>query len=84
MKLRTLFSVFMLAAILLASCAPGGQTGGDTIKIAILAPLSGAVPTFGVSTRDGALLASGMPRGVFWARRSRPLSKIANAKPIHP
>ncbi|MEW5869999.1 MAG: ABC transporter substrate-binding protein [Chloroflexota bacterium] len=57
MKLRTLFSVFMLAAILLAGCAPGGQTGSDTIKIAILAPLSGAVPTFGVSTRDGALLA---------------------------
>jgi branched-chain amino acid transport system substrate-binding protein len=27
------------------------------IKVAILAPLSGAVPTFGVSTRDGALLA---------------------------
>jgi len=29
----------------------------ETIKIAILAPLSGPVPTFGVMTRDGALLA---------------------------
>lgn len=30
---------------------------GGTIKVAILAPLSGAVPTFGISTRDGALMA---------------------------
>lgn len=40
----------------------GGETGasapsGDPIKVAILAPLSGSNPTFGVSTRDGALLA---------------------------
>lgn len=31
--------------------------GGEPIKVAILAPLSGPVPTFGVMTRDGALLA---------------------------
>jgi branched-chain amino acid transport system substrate-binding protein len=30
---------------------------GEPIKVAILAPLSGPVPTFGVMTRDGALLA---------------------------
>jgi branched-chain amino acid transport system substrate-binding protein len=30
---------------------------GEPIKIAILAPLTGPVPTFGASTRDGALLA---------------------------
>jgi branched-chain amino acid transport system substrate-binding protein len=30
---------------------------GEELKVAILAPLSGPVPTFGVSTRDGALLA---------------------------
>jgi branched-chain amino acid transport system substrate-binding protein len=30
---------------------------GGELKVAILAPLSGPVPTFGVSTRDGALLA---------------------------
>lgn len=29
----------------------------ETVKVAILAPLSGPVPTFGVMTRDGALLA---------------------------
>lgn len=29
----------------------------EPLKVAILAPLSGAVPTFGISTRDGALLA---------------------------
>ncbi len=30
---------------------------GGELKVAILAPLTGPVPTFGVSTRDGALLA---------------------------
>ncbi len=30
---------------------------GGELKVAILAPLSGPVPTFGVSTRDGALMA---------------------------
>lgn len=40
----------------------GEETGGEApsgepIKVAILAPLSGQVPTFGASTRDGALLA---------------------------
>jgi branched-chain amino acid transport system substrate-binding protein len=56
---RTIFSVIVLATLLLSACATtgGGTTEGGTIKVAILAPLSGAVPTFGVSTRDGALLA---------------------------
>jgi branched-chain amino acid transport system substrate-binding protein len=40
-----------------ATTAPAAPAGGDTIKVAILAPLSGSVPTFGVSTRDGALMA---------------------------
>ncbi|MFB3819471.1 MAG: ABC transporter substrate-binding protein [Candidatus Methylomirabilales bacterium] len=43
-----------LAVGLLAGC---GSKGEDTVKVAILAPLSGPVPTFGVMTRDGALLA---------------------------
>jgi branched-chain amino acid transport system substrate-binding protein len=48
----------VIASMLLAACGPGGAAGsGDTIKVAILAPLSGPVPTFGVSTRDGALMA---------------------------
>jgi branched-chain amino acid transport system substrate-binding protein len=33
------------------------SVGGSELKIAILAPLSGPVPAFGVSTRNGALLA---------------------------
>jgi branched-chain amino acid transport system substrate-binding protein len=37
--------------------ADGGDGAGDTLKVAILAPLSGDVATFGESTRDGALLA---------------------------
>jgi branched-chain amino acid transport system substrate-binding protein len=38
------------------TAAPEAPAAGE-IKIAILAPLSGPVPTFGVSTRDGALMA---------------------------
>ena len=34
---------------------PAASSG--TIKVAILAPLSGSAPTFGISTRDGALMA---------------------------
>jgi branched-chain amino acid transport system substrate-binding protein len=39
-----------------ATTAPAAA-GPTEIKIAILAPLSGPVPTFGVSTKEGALLA---------------------------
>jgi branched-chain amino acid transport system substrate-binding protein len=61
MKVRTLVSAILLLAFVVAGCTqatPGGQPS-DTgpIKVAILAPLSGPVPTFGVSTRDGALFA---------------------------
>ncbi len=64
-------SVLGAATLMLAACAaprpaaqpaeapkdqPAAPAGGE-IKVAILAPLSGPVPTFGVSTRDGALLA---------------------------
>ena len=40
-----------------AAPAGGEAAAGGELKLAILAPLSGPVPTFGVSTRDGALLA---------------------------
>lgn len=55
MKSRIVVSVVLLFAIALAACTPAAATG--PIKIAHLAPLSGPVPTFGASTRDGGLLA---------------------------
>lgn len=62
MRSLKVFSLFIIVALILAACGTPGSTGGDTgdqkeLKVAILAPLSGPVPTFGVSTRDGALLA---------------------------
>jgi branched-chain amino acid transport system substrate-binding protein len=53
MKFRV-FAVVMLVAMLVAACAPAQP---QEIKIAVLAPLSGPVPTFGVSTKEGALMA---------------------------
>jgi len=67
MKSRIFVSIILLVTVLLAACQPAAPAAEqpaaeqpastDPIKIAILAPLSGPVPTFGVSTRDGALLA---------------------------
>jgi branched-chain amino acid transport system substrate-binding protein len=54
MKKHALISLLVALGVLLSACGGGG---GGTIKIAVLAPLTGAVPTFGASTRDGALLA---------------------------
>lgn len=60
-----LIVIFMLSACTPAPAAPaGGQPAateaaaskGD-LKIGVVVPLSGPVPTFGVSSRDGALLA---------------------------
>jgi len=56
MRTFKLLSVIVLVAMLATACAGGGATGGE-VKVAVLAPLSGPVPTFGVMTRDGALLA---------------------------
>jgi branched-chain amino acid transport system substrate-binding protein len=56
LKTRIIFSIVIALVILVAGCTPGGQAGGN-LKIAVLAPLSGQNPTFGASTRDGALLA---------------------------
>jgi branched-chain amino acid transport system substrate-binding protein len=52
-RIFAVLSLVIIASMILAAC---GQKGGD-IKIAILAPLTGEVSTFGESTRDGALLA---------------------------
>jgi branched-chain amino acid transport system substrate-binding protein len=54
MKKRVIVFVVLLAAMLLSACQPGG---GGTIKIAVLAPMSGQVATFGDSTAKGAQLA---------------------------
>ena len=55
MRTFKIATLFVVAALILSAC--GGATSGGTLKVAVLAPLSGPVPTFGVSTRDGALLA---------------------------
>jgi branched-chain amino acid transport system substrate-binding protein len=53
MKKRILF-VVLLAALLLSACQAGA---GGNIKIAVLAPMSGQVATFGDSTAKGIQLA---------------------------
>jgi branched-chain amino acid transport system substrate-binding protein len=52
--MKRLLQIAALLAVALSFVACGPQAA---LKVAILAPLSGPVPTFGVSTRDGALLA---------------------------
>ena len=54
MRTIKLAVIVILAALVVGSAY--GQSGGN-IKVAILAPLSGPAPTFGISTRDGALMA---------------------------
>ncbi len=55
MKSFKLLSVLVIVAFLLTAC--GGAAAPKELKLAVLAPLSGPVPTFGEMTRDGALLA---------------------------
>jgi branched-chain amino acid transport system substrate-binding protein len=57
MRTFKITSLLAAASIALSACAGLGGSGSGDIKVAILAPLSGPVPTFGVSTRDGALMA---------------------------
>lgn len=54
MKPVKLLYVLLIAAFVLSACSSGG---GNTIKVGLLAPLSGAVPTFGISTQEGVELA---------------------------
>lgn len=57
MRAFKVLSLIIIASMLFAGCGAGGAAAPKELKIAVLAPLSGPVPTFGVSTRDGALLA---------------------------
>jgi branched-chain amino acid transport system substrate-binding protein len=54
MRTRSLLMLALIVSMFMLSACGGG---GSAVKIAILAPLSGDVATFGQSTRDGALLA---------------------------
>jgi len=55
-RLFVVLSLLVIASLILPACAGAGQ-GGGTIKIGLLAPLSGQVPTFGLSNKEGAELA---------------------------
>jgi branched-chain amino acid transport system substrate-binding protein len=58
MRSRSILILVVLATLIsITACQGAGGGDGDTLKVAILAPLSGDVATFGESTRDGALLA---------------------------
>lgn len=64
MRAFKLIALVVLVSLVLTACAqpasgpaPAAAPAGGDLKVAILAPLSGSVPTFGVMTRDGALLA---------------------------
>ncbi len=54
MKSLKILSILLIVAFLAAGC---GAKAPAELKVAVLAPLSGPVPTFGNSTRDGFLLA---------------------------
>ena len=54
--MKRILSLALVALVVLTfalGCAPAAKE----IKVAVLAPLSGAVPSFGLSTKEGALLA---------------------------
>lgn len=57
MKFRWM-CIVLLAAVLISACAPAASsTEAGTIKVGILAPLSGPAPTYGISHRNAAQIA---------------------------
>jgi branched-chain amino acid transport system substrate-binding protein len=54
-RILPLIALLIVTTMILSAC--GGGAGGGTIKVGLLAPLSGSVPTFGQSTKEGAELA---------------------------
>lgn len=55
-RMFAILSLLIVASMILPACASGGA-GGGTIKVGLLAPLSGQVPTFGLSTKEGVEMA---------------------------
>ena len=53
-RLFVILSLVIIASFILPACGGGGSS---TIKVGLLAPLSGAVPTFGISTQQGVEIA---------------------------
>jgi branched-chain amino acid transport system substrate-binding protein len=47
--------MLVVASLILPAC--GGGAGGGALKVGLLAPLSGQVPTYGLSTREGVEMA---------------------------
>jgi len=54
-KFWSVLSVMLVLGLLLSACKPAAPK--ETIKIAILGPLTGDVATYGASNRDGAIMA---------------------------
>ncbi len=76
---RTLLLVAIAGmALLMVACGPQAA-----MKVAVLAPLSGPVPTFGASTRDGALLAieEWNAKGGVLGRKIEPLVEDSQCTP---
>jgi branched-chain amino acid transport system substrate-binding protein len=83
--MKRVFVVAALVAALAGVAFAGGKKEGaqQDLAIAILAPLSGPVPTFGVSTRDGALLAieEWNAKGGVLGRTIRPIVEDSQCTP---
>ncbi len=54
-KMFIVLSLLVVASMTLSAC--GGGASGGTVKVGLLSPLSGAVPTFGLSTKEGVEIA---------------------------
>jgi branched-chain amino acid transport system substrate-binding protein len=55
--MKRVLSLATVALVLMAMSLIGCAPKAKELKVAVLAPLSGAVPSFGLSTKEGALLA---------------------------
>ncbi len=58
MRALKFLSLFAVLTVLISACGtpPNSNSSGE-LKVALLVGVSGPAPTFGISTRDGALMA---------------------------